>query len=298
VTLPAPPPDFEGYWRSVDVDLARFQGRPELTLDPLRSSEISRVYRLRITSVGPYRIFGYYSVPAGEGPFPALLLTPRYGSVNHIPDFNDRSRYVCLQVMHRGQRLADQPFAARYPGLLTHGIDDAETYIYRDIVADCLRAAEFIFDQPEVDRTRMAIVGDDLALITAARRSGFSTLQAAGLVFYRLMEACSRTSAYPVEEINDFVRVRPEAAEEIERTVSYFDPRHHAASIESRVTLSVDGPGALGGPEWLQPLFDALGANVYGYTLNHEGGTDHDRLDALLAERMGVPAMSRFRREL
>jgi len=298
VSLPAPPSDFDGYWRSVNVDLARFPGRAELTLDPVRSSDISRVYRLRITSVGPYRIFGYYTVPAGEGPFPALLLTPRYGSVNHIPDYNDRARYVCLQIMHRGQRLADQPFAARYPGLLTHGIDDAETYIYRDIAADCLRAAEFIFDQPEVDRTRMAIVGDDLALITAARRPGFTALQASGLVLYRLIEACSHTSAYPVEEVNDFIRARPDAADEVERTVSYFDPRHHAAAIESRVTLSVGDQGTLGGPEWLAPLFESLGEHAYAYTLSHEGGTDHDRLDALLAERMGVPAISRFLREL
>lgn len=84
------------------------------------------MYALRLTSLGPYRIFGYLSVPPRQGPFPELLAAPHYGSVNHLPH------------MHRGQRLADQPFAAAYPGLLTLGIEDPRIYIYRGIVADCL----------------------------------------------------------------------------------------------------------------------------------------------------------------
>ena len=94
-------------------------------------------------------------MPAGPGPFPGLLLTPRYGSVNHLPAYDDRERYAVLQIMHRGQRLADQPFAAAYPGLLTHGIDDPATYVYRGIVADCLRGAEFLLARPQVDRARL-----------------------------------------------------------------------------------------------------------------------------------------------
>src|SRR5207249_4364347 len=99
---------------------------------------------LKLTSIGPYRLYGYYSVPTGGGPFPGLLDTPGYGSVNHVPDYTDRSRYAALKIMHRGQRLADQPFAAAYPGLLTLGIDHPARYIYRGIVADLLRAAEFL----------------------------------------------------------------------------------------------------------------------------------------------------------
>lgn len=34
------------------------------------------------------------------------------------------------------------------------------------------------------------------------------------------------------------------------------------------------------------------------YRLTHEGGTEHDRLDAWLAERFGTEPMSRFRRIL
>jgi cephalosporin-C deacetylase-like acetyl esterase len=200
--------------------------------------------------------------------------------------------------MHRGQRLADQPFAARYPGLLTHGIDDPETYIYRDILADCLRGAEFLLGRPEIDDTRVAVVGDDVALLTAALRPGFATVQAGGLMFYRMWEGLPGASAYPLEEVNDLLRAQPEVAADVERTLSYFDPLHHADVITAMVTLGVDDPGTAGGAERLRSLIERLGERVTLYQLTHEGGTDHDRLDAMLAERMGVAPMSRFRREL
>src|SRR3981189_2696348 len=105
----------------------------------------------------------------------------------------DRERYAVRQVFHRGQRLAAQPFAAAYPGLLTLGIDAPETYIYRSIVADCLRAAEFLLPRPEVDASRVAIQGDDLALITAARRTGFRAVQISDLLLHGLVESTQRS---------------------------------------------------------------------------------------------------------
>ena len=297
VDTSARPMDFDAYWDALDEDLARYPAAPELEPLPLRSTDLATVYALRLTSVGPYRIFGYYSVPTGDGPFPGLLLTPRYGSVNHVPDYNDRRRYAVLQIMHRGQRLADQPLAAAYPGLLTLGIDDPATYVYRGIVADCLRAAEFLLARLEVDKNRVGIIGDDLALITAARQPGFAAAQATDLMFYRLIEARARTDAYPVEELNDYLRAYPDRQDAVARTLALFDPLHHApqmASARSGPLLSVGDPGSLSGPEWLQPLVDAIGDGVERYTLTHEGGTDQDLLDAWMARRLGVEPMSRF----
>jgi cephalosporin-C deacetylase-like acetyl esterase len=280
------PPHFEAYWSAVDDDLARYPAAPTLERLALPSDQFSTVYALRLTSIGPYRIFGYLSVPPGEGPFPGLLVAPHYGSVNHLPHLDDRQRYVTLVLMHRGQRLADQPFAAEYPGLLTLGIDDPTTYIYRGIVADCVRGAEFLQTFSSVDAGRVAITGDDLALITAARRPGFTAVQAAGLMFYRLMEAAERTDAYPVEEINDYLRTYPRQRESVERTLRYFDPLQHVQGITATTLLSV-GSGGLSGSEWLQPLIDSFTGTVEQYAMTHEGATDRDRLDAWLAQRLG-----------
>jgi cephalosporin-C deacetylase len=292
------PADFAAYWDALDAELAAVPPAAELDPMPLRSSDRYSCYGLKLTSVGPYRIFGYYSVPTGSGPFPGLLLTPRYGSVNHVPDYTDRRRYAVLQIVHRGQRLADQPFAAAYPGLLTHGIDDPATYVYRGIVADCLRAAEFLAGRPEVDRGRIGLNGDDLALLTAARRPVFSTVQVTAYLLYRLAEARRRTDAYPTEELNDYLRGFPEREEAVDRTVGYFSAEAHAPAVKAAVQLAVGDPGAIGGPEWLAPLVESLGGPVYQYSLTHAGGIDHDAMDAWLAGRLGVDPMPKFLRQL
>jgi cephalosporin-C deacetylase-like acetyl esterase len=286
------PNDLEAYWSGVDGELAQYPPAPELEVIPLRSTDFCTVYSARITSLGPYRLYGYISVPNGDGPFPGLLLTPHYGSVNHVPAYELRQRYTVLTLMHRGQRLADQPFAATYPGLLTLGIENPAQYIYRAIVADCLRGAEFLLDQPSVDRRRVGIVGDDLALITAVRRPHFAAVQASGLMFYRMMEACARTEAYPLEEVNDILRTYPGRRDAIARTVALFDPLHHVSSIAAPTVLSAGDEDSLGGPEWLAPLLDVFAQNAEVYPLTHEGRTDHSWLDNWLAERLGAVALA------
>lgn len=287
------PDDFDAYWDAIDDELDRIAPAPALEAVPLRSTEFSTTYELHLTSIGPYRIFGWYSRPHGAGPFPGLLHTPGYLSVVTPPPYDDRERYAVLSLAHRGQRLADMPFAARYPGLLTEGITDPATYIYRGIAADVIRGAEFLRSQPEVDPDRVAVAGNDLAAIAAARRPGFATLQLSDLIFYRLMKARRRTEAYPIEEINDYLRAFPDQEREVARTLAYFDPLHHAARVEAAVTIRTGAPGSLAGPDWLDPLVTAFGGPVHPYVATNEGGTDRDAMDAIMARHLGAVAKPR-----
>lgn len=250
--------EFEAYWLAVDEELAALPATPVLTPAPARSTVDFTAYDVRLTSIGPYRIFGFLSVPAGDGPFPGLVQTPRYGSVNQPPHYRDRLRYAVFTVMHRGQRLADEEFQAEYPGLATLGIADPLSYVYRGIVADCLRGSEFLRSRPEVDPDRVAVTGDDLALITAARRPGFAAALSTG----------------PPEiagEIADYLRVHPEQADRVRHTGSFFDPDRH---VESLAAASL-----------------RMGRD---FQPSHRDAEDDTALDAWLAERLGVPPMSKF----
>jgi cephalosporin-C deacetylase len=292
-TVTPRPADFDAYWAAVDDELAQIPAAPALEALALPSDEFSTVYAVKLTSIGPYRIFGYLSIPKAEGKFPGLLVAPGYGSVNHLPHLDDRQRYVTLVLMHRGQRLADKPFAASYPGLLTLGIDDPASFIYRGIVADCLRGAEFLMSRPEVDTGKVGIIGGGLALMTAARRPGFTAVQASGFLFHRLMEVRKRSDDYPIEEINDYLRAYPDKADAIARTLSYFESSSHAPAITATTNFSIGGAG-LSGYEWLKPLTGAVSGPTEFYELSHEGGTDHDWLDAWMAKQLGSVPKSRL----
>ena len=63
------PADFDTYWQAVDDDLTKYPAAPTLEKLPPNSDEHSTTYAAKLTSSGPYRIFGYLSIPNGTGPF-------------------------------------------------------------------------------------------------------------------------------------------------------------------------------------------------------------------------------------
>lgn len=244
-TIAAQPTDFDAYWSTTMDELAALPSAPELTAIPLRSTDFGTVYGLRLTSLGAYHIFAYYCVPQrtaahGDGPFPVIYHTPNYGSAVHVPPYEERQQYVVVALCHRGQRLADQPFAAAYPGLLTTGIDDAATYIYRGIIADCCRVIDFLCTRSEVDASRIAVHGNDLALLTAAFRPHVDALYYTPGSFYAAQGRAAQTAAYPSEELNDYARTYPERAATMWETLRYYEPTHAAPRVAAD-TLLVTG---------------------------------------------------------
>src|SRR5215470_3078374 len=198
------PGDFDQYWQQTLDALAGYPACPEVDVLPLRSTDFATLYGVRLTSLGPYRLFGYLSVPTGAGPFPAIYYVPKYQSVLEIiPQGTanlQRSRYITFALAARGQRSSDAPYAAMFPGLLTDGIDRAESYVFRGVVADAVRGLQFLLTRGELDRARVVAVGNDIALITAGLRSGITHLVTTPALFYRTMQLAPRTQAYPLEE--------------------------------------------------------------------------------------------------
>lgn len=282
------PADLDAYWDGIDAELAAIPAAPEAEANALHSTEFSTTYRVKLTGIGPYRFEVFLSIPDGEGHFPALMLTPGYGSVVTPPTYDDRLRYVAMSIRHRGTRHADKPYAAKFPGLLTDGIDDPARWQFRGIFADVLRAFEYLVSLPTVDPARVAVQGNDSGVIVAARRPGVTALAVSTPFFLRLAELYPTTEAYPVEEINDHLRAFPDQGEAVNRTLSYFDPLHHASKVTADTLVSVGDPGATGGPEWMAPLIQTLGGAVEQYPITHEGQTDRDAVDRWLAQQQGV----------
>ena len=247
-TFPIPtgkPADFDPYWQAMLGELAEVPAAPTLDPNPLRSTDFSTSYSLYLTSLGPYRLYAYYNVPHGAGPFPAILHTPAYASVVSQTPFEERRQYVSLAICARGQRLSDKPFAASFPGLAIVGIDEPSSYIYRGIVADTVRAIDFLLSRHEVNARQIILAGGDTALFGAALRPQVAAVLAADPFFYVAEDQLSRNDdhyAYPIDEWQEYRRTFPAKNAAMQQTLNYFNPYYFAPRIRADVRLSY-GPG-------------------------------------------------------
>ena len=293
----AKPHDFDTYWHDVLAELARFPAAPEVQEIPLRSTDFATAYGVRLTSLGPYRIYGYLSIPnpdplTRQGPFPARYHLPRYGSVQDLVPQGQangqRREHVTFAICVRGQRLADQPYAAAFPGQLTDGIDDPATYIYRGIVADCVRGLQYLASHPEVDATRIAAIGNDLAVTTAALSPQVTHLVCTPTLLYATADLAQRTSAYPLEEINDYLRQHPTRREAVHRTLSYFDLRWFGSRISAATLMMAGADGGALQASALEPLTESIRGETTVHKAEHSGYRDGLYAEDWLSRQFGM----------
>lgn len=278
----------DAWWDRIDDELAALDPAPEMTHDPLRSNDLFDTYWLRMTSLDRYVIAAWLSIPKGDGPFPAVMYTPTHMSVVTPAPYEYRTRAVTMNVISRGQRGADKPYAAAYPGHLTLGIEDPDRYVYRGVVADTIRAWEVLRELPQVDRDRMAMTGTDLALLVGARRPGAKAINVGSSFWYRMLDIAAATDLYPFEEINDHLRMRPSERETIARTLAYLDPVNLADRLGAHVLLHRDRKSRLADDAWFAPLLSRMMREPEFLDLTHKGQVDYDAVDAWLSAQLGM----------
>ncbi|WP_312878515.1 acetylxylan esterase [Lentzea indica] len=128
-------------------------------------------------------------------------------------------------------------------GFMTRGIDSPESYYYRRLITDCVRAVDAVADLPGLDRERVIVAGGS--------QGGGLTIAVAGLTrvaaalpdvpflchFRRAAEMCGEG---PYQELAEYLRwhsrhrVEPTFA-----TLSYFDGVHFAQRATAPALFSV-----------------------------------------------------------
>ena len=283
--------DFERYWDGTLEELASYPAKPEVELLPIRCADFATMYSVRLTSIGPYRLFGYLSIPQGTGPFPAIYYPPKYQSVlEPIPQGSAnflRSRFVVFALGGRGQRLSDSPYSAGFPGHLTEGIDDSGSYIFRGTAADSVRGMEYLLTRDEVDADRVVAIGNDMALVTAALHDGVTHVVCQPGLLVDTLKLAARTGDYPLEEFNEYLNLHPERREAVADTLGYFDLSGFAPRVNARTLLMAGAPGSSLDAEGLSAVSGAIQGDVRVYESQSSSYRDGTHQEEWLAREFG-----------
>ena len=274
------------YW-SARVGAALNAAKGDVSIEdlPIRTNETSNAYSVRFNGVGDYPLYAYLHVPKSDGPHVPLFQAPGYGSVVGVPPYERRAAYVVLALCHRGQRLSNSQYSAAYPGLLTDGLPGEDTYVWGDVVADCITAVQILLQQPNIDSSRLAISGGDLALITAALTDGVHALQTGGLMFADIDSRIQGGPDYPLAEFNDFKRTYPHDWDEARATLGNYDPINLASGVDATKVMLSSGASEKG-------YYDGLASALSGETTVRvnlgKGHLDHIAQEEWLADACGI----------
>ena len=174
------PDDFDRFWEDGRAQLAD----ATVTLrkiDRLSTAEYTS-YRLTVDVLHGEKLYGFLCVPAGKGPFPALVCVPGAGPGYAAPSVNWAKRGVIVLNMNvHKYEVSDVPGEFRrqyeeYNRKLGHlycfdHSDDRDRYHYRNVILGIDRAIDFVSALPEWDGTHLVIdgfsQGGALALILA-----------------------------------------------------------------------------------------------------------------------------------
>lgn len=280
------PTDFDDFWAATLAEQghpleARFEPCPEALLPVFDVQDVS------FAGYGGARVKGWYIAPKGG----AREVVVKYIGYNGGRGFPHEHLYWpstgrgVLVMDTRGQGAGWAVGGTADPvgsepsqsGFMTKGIGSRETYFYRRVFVDALRAVG----------VARAIAGVQKVAVCGGSQGGGISLAVAGLVpglwavmpdvpylcdFARSIVVATRD---PYLEISRFLSVHRDKAEAALRTLSYFDGVHFAARARAPALFSVALMDTVCPPSSVYGAFHAYGGpkEMAVYTFNdHEGG--------------------------
>ena len=297
VTKVRKPDDIDRFWDDVLAETAQIALDPEVVYDPLRSTAVIDVYEVFYTSLDHVRIAGWYAVPRQrEGPLPGLIQVPGYNMEPPVPKNWAARGYAAFSVAPRGKLRSNRQFNPGYPGLLTYGMVDRNTYSYRGFYMDACRAVDFMLGRDEVNGNRIGVTGHSqgggLTVSTAALRPEIKAAAAGAPYLCGYIDSIELTDAYPYQEIADYLRIYPDSREQVENTLAYFDGINLAHRITCPIIVSVGLQDSTCPPETGFAMFDAIASEdkkMYAYDGHGHDANNHEHaavVDAFMARHL------------
>lgn len=175
------------------------------------------------------------------------------------------------------------------PGFMTQGVLHPDTYYYRRVFMDAVRAVEAAQAHPAVDASRIAVTGGS--------QGGGITLAVAGLLPEALQAAMPNVpflchyrrateivESDPYTEISRYCKVHRDKVDTVFNTLSYFDGVNFAARASAKALFSVGLMDEICPPSTVFAAYNHYAGEkdirLWRYN-NHEGGGTHQQIEQL-----------------
>jgi len=241
----AKPDDFVDFWRRSIYEARTHDLSATFTAIDNKLAVID-TYDVTFAGFGGAPVKGWLHVPAGAtGPLPTVVQYFGYSGGRGFPHSNTlwaQAGYALFQMDNRGQGYDsggpdvtpdDTAYAGlnHSPGFMTAGITDPETYYYRRVFIDAVRALDAVRTSPLVDPDKLIVTGGSQGggiAIAAAGLAGLAGIRLLGCApdvpfLCHFERGVQITDEPPYAEITEYLRGFRDHVEAAYRTLSYFD---------------------------------------------------------------------------
>jgi cephalosporin-C deacetylase len=285
------PPDLEEFWEGTLIAARSFAVPPlvERVECGLRTID---VFDVTFSGFGGDPIRAWYQRPAGVSEaLPIVVRYQGYGDGRGLPHQTSiwpHAGYAVLEVDTRGQgtsagrigHTADSAFSGpAVPGYLTRGITDRDTYYYRRVFTDAVRAVETCRTLPGVDPSRIVVAGSSQGGGIALAVSGLDPNLVAAVPDVPFLSDFRRAAELAIEapytELVAYLAAHPTDVDSIFNTLGYFDPAILVRRANAPAIFSVGLMDTICPPSTVYAAYNAYGGekSIHEYPYNkHEGG--------------------------
>jgi cephalosporin-C deacetylase len=305
---PDKPADFDAFWNEGKAELAKipidakvgdfqtFKGKEidnyNLSsaclpgdYDPKghRTEEVESA-KIDFAGIGGVRIHGWLAKPPGNGPFPAMLVLPGAGfNARPRPLEHARHGFLAMDIQIHGQEVDLPGEYPHLPGYYDQVIwDPAQKNYYYDVYLNDLQALKYLESRPDVDKSRIVVVGGSQGGRMTIMLSGLAAGQMAACVpsivhnanvpFLKWFDAANR--ANPQQDGMDRSAPPPLDDSPEGKGQGYYDVMNFASYIKCPVYQNAGLIDPVSPPDGSWAVFNQIGSK--DKTITPEPGLGHD----------------------
>jgi cephalosporin-C deacetylase len=290
----AEPADFDEFWSRTIAEARAVGG--EVVVEPYESHLTAfDVFDVTFPGFAGDLIKGWFVVPRGATePLPTVIEYNGYNGGRGFP--HERlawaaAGYAWFFMDTRGQGSlwgsggeTPDPHGSgpHSPGFMSMGIESPETYFYRRVFTDAVRAIDAVRELPQVDSAAIAVHGGSqgggIALAAAALTPGLVAVMPDVPFLQHFERAVGINDSDPYFELVRYLAIHRDSAAQVFETLSYFDGVNFAKRSTAPAMYSVALMDPICAPSTVFASYNhyAGEAEIEVYPYNeHEGGVGY-----------------------